>query len=139
MDGKYCSECDHDYYLLEPGYCIGINYCLKGAIYNKCKKCFPGYYLSNYDGSCTKESKCDIGDKHLGICLECETDYYVNNAKTCTKCYWNYITGGKYYYCPDKTSEIKKFTLYKNITYKIKKLDFIGLFFNLTKNYKNHN
>ena len=78
LDGKFCSKCDDDYYLLEPGYCIGINYCLRGAIYNKCKKCFPGYYIANYDGSCTKESRCDIGDKHLGICLECETDYYMD-------------------------------------------------------------
>ena len=78
LDGKTCSECEDDYYLIGQGYCIGINYCLKGAIYNKCKKCFPGYYISNYDGSCTKEDKCNIGEKHLGICLECEEGYYLD-------------------------------------------------------------
>ena len=78
IDGKTCAECDEDYYLLEPGFCIGINYCLREAMYNKCKKCFPGYYISNYDGSCTKETKCELGDKHLGICTECEDGYYID-------------------------------------------------------------
>ena len=78
LDGKTCSECDEGYYLLEPGYCIGVNYCLKGGLYNKCKKCFPGYYISYFDGACTKEENCEIGDKHLGICLHCEEGYYID-------------------------------------------------------------
>ena len=114
LDGKTCHECDDDYYLIGSGYCIGINYCLREAMYNKCKQCFPGYYISNYDGSCTKEEKCDIGDKKLGICTECEYGYYidVNDAKcrsnqlnnefiyclkaqnnTCIKCIDGYILG----------------------------------------------
>ena len=78
LDGKTCSECDDDYYLLEPGYCISVNFCLKEELYSKCKKCIPGYYISNFDGSCTKESKCNLGDKNLGICTECEEDYYID-------------------------------------------------------------
>ena len=109
LDGKICHECDDDYYLID-GYCVGIKYCLKEAIYNKCRKCFEGYYISNYDGSCTKESKCEVGDKKLGICTECEDGYYLDFADGkckpnqennefkfclqadiyCKKCLWGY-------------------------------------------------
>jgi len=45
----------------------------------------------------------------------------VNNAKTCSKCYWVDIIGGRYYYCPDKTSERKAVecssNYAKNVTY----------------------
>ena len=113
LDGKTCSECDEGYYLLEPEYCIGINYCLKGGLYNKCKKCFPGYYISYFDGACTKEENCEIGDKHLGICLHCEEGYYIDfkdgkcksneennefkycekSEDFCTKCIFGYYLG----------------------------------------------
>ena len=114
LDGKICNECQDNFYLLEQGYCIGINYCLEGAIYNKCKKCFPGYFISYYDGACTKEDKCILGDKNLGICTECEEGFYIdfddgkcksnleNNSfkfcqkaenNICIKCIWEYFLG----------------------------------------------
>ena len=76
----------------------------------KCHKCFVNH---------CKKCNFDINDND--ICEECENGYYVNNGKTCSECGWVNITGGKYYYCPDKISEIKSFECYggyaKNGTY----------------------
>jgi hypothetical protein len=82
--------------------------------------------LNKKDGKCHKCfvnncKKCNFDINDNDICEECENGYYVNNGKTCSECGWVNITGGKYYYCPDKISEIKSFECYggyaKNGTY----------------------
>ena len=69
--------------------------------------------LNKKDGQCHRCNvsnckKCGFDINDNDICEECITDYFVNNIKTCSQCYWVEITGGRYYYCRDKTSERKK-------------------------------
>jgi len=76
----------------------------------KCHKCFVN-----------KCRKCYFDENDNDACEECELDYYVNQYKACSKCYWIEIIGGRFYYCPDKISERKLIECYygyaKNNTY----------------------
>ena len=78
LDGKICSQCEDFYYLDEDKKCVSINYCSKSNDYGKCKKCIEGYYLTNYENSCTKEKNCFSGDKDFGICYSCQGEYYLD-------------------------------------------------------------
>ena len=78
IDGKKCEICDDNYYFDEEGKCISINYCSKSSDNIKCEKCNSGYYLSEYKNSCTKEKDCYIGNRHLGICTQCKTGFYID-------------------------------------------------------------
>ena len=76
-----CKICSANYYLdkiNEEGICIDINYCLKEAPYVKCEKCISGYYRTVYGDSCTKEKNCYLGNKDLGLCYQCESEYYID-------------------------------------------------------------
>ena len=74
-----CDICDDDYHFDENGKCISIKNCAKeSSEYNKCEKCFPGYYLSENKGSCTIEQNCYSGDKVNGICTTCKEGFYVD-------------------------------------------------------------
>ena len=78
LDGKSCDICDENYYFNEEGICIDINFCAKEAPYVKCEKCITGYYPTTYGDSCTREKNCRLGNKDLGICYKCESEYYMD-------------------------------------------------------------
>ena len=78
LDGVNCDSCDEDYYFDEEGICIDINYCSKEGPYVKCEKCIEGYYPTVYGDSCTKEKNCYLGNKDIGICYQCESEYYID-------------------------------------------------------------
>jgi len=115
--GGICFKCDEN----SPN-CSKCSYDYINGSQEKIFKCLgcdePDLkVLNKKDGKChkclvTNCEKCDFDINDNDICEECITDYYVNNVKTCSKCGWKYITGGEYYYCPDKTSEIKNFKCY---------------------------
>ena len=77
IDGQNCDICDDDYYPDEEGKCISINFCLKKGLYEKCEKCMEGYFPSKL-GECTKEKNCYEGNKNLGICIQCESEFYID-------------------------------------------------------------
>ena len=71
-EDKKCSlsdKCDDNSYFDEEGKCISVKYCSKEGNYSKCIKCNEGYFLDEYNNSCTKEEKCKYGDKDLGLCF----------------------------------------------------------------------
>ena len=78
IDGKSCDICNDNYYFNEEGKCININYCAKETPYVKCEKCISGYYSTAYGDSCTKEKNCYLGNKDLGICNQCLSEYYID-------------------------------------------------------------
>ena len=77
FNGKVCDVCNDNCYFDEEGKCIVYNYCLKSNKL-KCEKCAIGYYLNKYNTSCTTTENCYIGDKDIGICSECENEYYLD-------------------------------------------------------------
>ena len=78
LDGINCDKCDDNSYFNEEGKCISVKYCSKEGNYSKCIKCNEGYFLDEYNNSCTKEQKCKYGDKDLGLCLQCINNYYID-------------------------------------------------------------
>ena len=78
VDGQNCDLCDDDYYFDEEGKCTYIKYCAKEGPYLKCQKCFDNYYPTVSGESCTKEKECYKGNKDLGICLQCKSEYYID-------------------------------------------------------------
>ena len=76
-DGEFCDECDKDFFLDEEKRCVISNFCIKGD-YNKCEKCLDGYYISEGDKICTSEEKCVNGRRDIGICTECQPNYYID-------------------------------------------------------------
>ena len=80
LTGEKCDECDNNYYFDNEGKCISIKYCSIGDKYNsnKCKKCYEGFYPSEFKDSCTTEINCYQGDKNIGICLKCKKGFYID-------------------------------------------------------------
>ena len=78
LDGINCDKCDENSYFNEEGKCMSVKYCSKEGNYSKCIKCNEGYFLDEYNNSCTKEPKCKYGDKDLGLCLQCINNYYID-------------------------------------------------------------
>ena len=76
-EGKFCDECDKNFYLDEERKCVHSNYCAKGD-FNKCEKCIDGYYLSENDKICTTTNNCLNGRKDIGICTECNDNFYID-------------------------------------------------------------
>jgi len=115
-NSPHCSKCSYEY---QNGG--------KEKVF-KCLECDDPDYkvLNKKGGQCKKCSvsnckKCYFDENDNDACEECEYNYYVDGAKTCTKCDWVNIPGGKYYHCPDKISERKAVECYvgfaKNDTY----------------------
>ena len=77
IDGKYCEECDDDYFYSKDEKCIESNYCFISEN-NICKQCINDYYLSTYNKVCTNIENCRNGDGKNGICLSCNENYYYN-------------------------------------------------------------
>ena len=112
LDNEICDICEDDFYLDEDGNCISINYCLKGSG-GRCIKCFDNYILTGSKDSCTKTENCYVGDKNIGVCLDCDLGYYLdykdgkcksneedNDFKYCKeadgdcyKCIYGYVLG----------------------------------------------
>jgi len=78
INGEICDECDNDYYFDEEKKCIGINFCAIGNSEYNCKKCFDGYYLSEFKDSCTKTPNCYEGNKKIGVCMKCNGGFYID-------------------------------------------------------------
>ena len=78
LDGKTCDICEEDFYFDEDNKCNAVNYCSKSISIYRCEKCISGYYLTGYGTVCTPEENCYIGDKDLGICIECKDNYYLD-------------------------------------------------------------
>ena len=76
-DGTKCDECVEDYFLDQKGKCVYSNYCEEGQTFN-CEKCREGYYLTSFGGVCTTEKNCYNGRKDIGVCTECDTNYYID-------------------------------------------------------------
>ena len=78
LDGINCDTCDEGCYLDEEGICIEINYWEEEFPFLKCEKCINGYYPTIYGEACTKEKNCYFGNKNIGICYQCQNDYYID-------------------------------------------------------------
>ena len=77
FNGEACDVCADNNYFDEEGKCIAYNFCLKTNKL-KCEKCAPGYYLNEYNTSCTTTKNCYIGDKDIGICSSCKDGHYLD-------------------------------------------------------------
>ena len=115
INGKTCDICNEGYYFDEEGNCTEINYCSKSDKLGKCEKCIEDYYLSssNHKQACSKDKNCYEADKDSGLCLQCNTNYYIdykdgkcksnleNNEfkycksarESCNNCIYNYYLG----------------------------------------------
>jgi len=112
MDEEKCDICDDYHYFDENGICTFGNFCSESKN-GKCIKCMDGYYLTN-DNICSITNNCYYSDKDTGICLVCDTHFYLdtkdykcktnledNNFKycqkvennECTTCEWRYELG----------------------------------------------
>ena len=78
INGEMCDSCEEDYFFDEEKKCINIKFCILGNKENSCKKCYEGYYLSEFKDSCTKDKNCYQGDKNLGICIKCKDGFYID-------------------------------------------------------------
>ena len=87
VDGKTCDICDDGYFFDSEYNCISTKYCETGYKNGNCKECKTGYYLSNYDKSCTTDKNCFLGIKDIGVCEICNDDYYMDFADGKCKSY----------------------------------------------------
>ena len=77
LDGINCDKCNDEYFLSENYQCIETNMCSQ-AKDGKCIKCIENYFLSD-DNVCTNEQNCKVGDKDIGLCLECKSGFYLDD------------------------------------------------------------
>ena len=112
INGKNCDICDNDYYFNEEGRCIEINYCAKEEGTLKCEKCISGYYLTELRNSCTKEKNCHYGNKDLGICIECNPDFYLDYRDGMCK---SNTEENDFIYCKEADGKCIKCTYYTNL------------------------
>ena len=78
INGKNCDICEEDYFFDEEGNCTSYKFCSKKGEYNSCEKCIPGFYLSQYGGSCTPEINCASGIREIGVCNICKQNFYID-------------------------------------------------------------
>ena len=78
IDSNTCDICKENYFLDEEGKCGKSNFCSKFDDEGLCEKCFPGYYPSSYDNSCTTEKDCYYAYEEFGICHLCQVNYYID-------------------------------------------------------------
>ena len=95
LDGENCDLCDFGSYMDENEICVQTNFCSKSSG-GKCIKCIEGYYLSSSNGYCTNTKNCYSGNKDIGLCLDCNMNYYLNYKDY--KCYSN-LENNEYKYC----------------------------------------
>ena len=112
-----CEEngCKESYYNI-MGICtpcsFGSDYCAKCQYINnkfKCLECTnKSYRVSEQSGKCELCSipNCEIcyfpDNSNKAQCNKCYPDYYINEEKTCSRCYRSIYNGESCYYCPDK-------------------------------------
>ena len=78
LDGKNCNICDDDFYFSEDKKCVNTNYCKKVGELGICESCSSGYFISEFDKSCTTTENCYIGIKNIGLCEQCNSGYYID-------------------------------------------------------------
>ena len=76
LDGEIYEICDDGFFFDNNGFCVNINFCEKRKNFEKCEKCIEGFFLSKEENSCTNTENCKNGDKEIGICTECNDNYY---------------------------------------------------------------
>ena len=78
IDGINCNSCEDGYYFDQGGKCVSTNYCEKRSKLGTCEKCISGYFLSEFDRTCTNTENCYTGIKEVGICNKCRYGYYID-------------------------------------------------------------
>ena len=80
LDGINCDSCNEKFYFDENKRCIASNYCSKGDDYFalKCERCISNYILTDFRDACVKTENCFSGDKDLGTCEECNSEFYLD-------------------------------------------------------------
>ena len=74
-----CDVCEDEFYFDDNYMCIYINHCENGDVGGGCQTCSSGYYLTKSGDSCTKDTNCYSGNRHIGICNKCIEGYYLDN------------------------------------------------------------
>ena len=97
LDGKKCEICEDNYYLDENDFCVITQFCSESEN-SICKKCIPGYHLSNNYGPkvCTNTDNCNTADQYTSICTSCINEYYLDLKDY--KCKSN-LEDGPFKYC----------------------------------------
>ena len=95
LDNKTCDICDRNSYFDEEGICVSNKYCKK-SINQTCVKCIEGYYLTAKNSVCVQTKNCIEGDKDLGICMKCNTTFYLDTKDYFCK---NNLEDNEYKYC----------------------------------------
>lgn len=44
----------------------------------KCERCNPDYILTDFRDAFVKTDNCFTGDKDLGTCVDCNSEYYLD-------------------------------------------------------------
>ena len=78
IDGITCSVCEDNYFFDDDNLCTIVKYCSKSKSPYECEECISGYYLTEYEESCTPEKNCHYGNRELGICTVCQKNYYID-------------------------------------------------------------
>lgn len=55
IDGITCSVCEDNYFFDDDNLCTIVKYCSKSKSPYECEECISGYYLTEYEESCTPE------------------------------------------------------------------------------------
>ena len=94
LDGENCEICNLDYYFDDNGICSYSNYCSEYKN-KKCAKCKNGYFLTK-DNSCSSSENCFYADKDTGLCITCNSNYYLDTKDY--KCKSN-LENNEFKYC----------------------------------------
>ena len=78
IDGQNCDKCDSGSYIDGKGICVNTKFCAKSTD-GKCEECNSEYYFSANNNVCVNTKNCYWGDKDIGICLNCNMYYYLDN------------------------------------------------------------